>query len=259
MVRRLLKSGKREEVEQGLQLAERLGDPDFWLPYTEGVCVVDDGPQRLVPGRKLEQRLHADIRRDWRMLVKVAWCAMRGAGKLQAHREASPHLHIELGPDVRDLEEVRSLPHLTSLRVDGGRGIETIEALRSLTGLNHVSLWASLTQDLTPIAALTELQSLTLRCAAEDLTPLGSCKALTELTLYCHSRNLDALAGCTELRSLTLLGWSDLEQVNALGHLPKLEALRYERCACIENGAKGFMEGKELAEALQWLRESAAR
>ncbi len=136
--------------------------------------------------------------------------------------------------------------------------VEDIEALRACTDLRSLTLRCS-ARDLTPLAALARLETLTLRCAAEDLTPLAACASLRELTLSCRSRNLDGLAGCTELRKLTLLGWSDLEQVNALAQLPNLEELRYERCSCIENGAKGRMQGEELAAAMQWLRDSQAK
>ena len=136
--------------------------------------------------------------------------------------------------------------------------VENIDALRVCTKLRSLTLRCS-ARDLTPLAALASLETLTLRCAAEDLTPLTACASLRELTLSCRSRNLDGLAGCTGLRTLTLLGWSDLEQVNALAQLPNLEDLRYERCSCIENGAKGRMQGEELAAAMQWLRDSQAK
>ena len=136
--------------------------------------------------------------------------------------------------------------------------VENIEALRVCTELRSLTLRCS-ARDITPLAALARLETLTLRCAAEDLTPLAACASLRELTLSCRSRNLDGLAGCTGLRKLTLLGWSDLEQVNALAQLPNLEDLSYEHCACIENGAKGRMQGEELAAAMQWLRDSQAK
>ena len=279
MISRLLRSMEREEVEKGLELAAALGDPAFWAPYAEGADVTNNGS--IVCGYGVGSRVRVEFR------TEVALWALRGSGRLANVRRLNlTHFHDGRGgvhiPSTRrtflsaidglvglewlcvgfpegtqNVDALRTLVGLRSLTIEGTPNIENIEGLRGMVNLEALSLRALMTQDLQPLAGMKQLQTLHLHCAAEDITPLGSCVALTDLTLACRSRNLDPLAANQALRRLKLDGWSSLEQVKALTQLPNLETLTYERCPCIENGARrGYMTGEELAAALQWLREN---
>lgn len=101
-------------------------------------------------------------------------------------------LVLEAISNLSDLEPLRNLG-LTYLTLSECPGISTLEALRDVRQLESLILRNLPVTDLTPLAGLVDLESLTLRgCAGiTDLSPLAGLHKLTDLELSDIAADLD--------------------------------------------------------------------
>ncbi len=107
-------------------------------------------------------------------------------------------------------------------------GIDTLSDVANLTGLTSFILTNNnQISDLTPLAQLTNLETLTLRYGEmEDLSPLASLTQLTELDLTGgRFSDISPLARLTNLQSLSLSTNNALSDITPLSSLTNLTTL----------------------------------
>ncbi|MBX3176869.1 MAG: leucine-rich repeat domain-containing protein [Candidatus Hydrogenedentes bacterium] len=126
-------------------------------------------------------------------------------------------LNLEQNPD---LEDIRTLRHLTALRelslaftgirqsevIDGAGNGDALVAIAGLTGLVFLDLAATDIYELRSLAGLTNLEELVLfECLIQNIGPLAELVNLRALQLSANQIvTVDALAGLERLQLLTL-------------------------------------------------------
>jgi len=130
---------------------------------------------------------------------------------------------------VMDLSPLSGLNRLRSLTVSRGR-METIESLRALTGLTHLSFTHSETlTDFSPIAGMTKLATMTLMTTqVSDLSFLKELRSLESVDLsYTRVTDLKPLKKLKRLRELRLrfTPVTDLAPLKDLKDLGKLDLI----------------------------------
>lgn len=130
--------------------------------------------------------------------------------------------------DASDYSDLRYLPYLEKLTIDGGIAAE-LEHLASLTLLRELSIsnCRPSENDLKVIGTLSNLQKLTLEnCGMSSIEPLASLQALEYLNLADNTlRNINILATMPLLREVNLQhnALSDLSALSNLNSLAKLD------------------------------------
>ncbi len=139
---------------------------------------------------------------------------------------------LRLGEKVTDLrlaEMVARHPDMTRLehvRIGGIGLISSLRPLTHLTGLTHVELRrAERIPDLSPLSALPNLRSLTLRgLKLDDFSPIAELSGLTALNLS-YAENLSDLGPIGRLIGLQRLTLSGCPEISDLRPLEGLENL----------------------------------
>jgi Leucine-rich repeat (LRR) protein len=107
----------------------------------------------------------------------------------------------------------------------GGCAVEDVSFLRDLPALASLNLADTPVSDLTPLAGLTRLESLTLGRHVSDLTPLRTLTGLTTLNVAAAPvHDLASLAGLTNLECLMLEN-TRVADLTPLAGLAKLRTL----------------------------------
>ncbi len=156
-------------------------------------------------------------------------------------------LHLTVDPDVT--VDLGALPRLTDFSAGWTQAADTLSAAR---GLQRVALGGYRPDDLTPLAGLDSLTSISMkdRPRIRSLAGLGQLPEVTHLGIYAASRLDDVadlrgrsrietlylqacpklgttedLDGCTGLRKLNLAEGAELDTCAPLGSLAALEEL----------------------------------
>ncbi len=105
-------------------------------------------------------------------------------------------------------------------------GLRDVTPLGALTALQSLDLRTPQVSDVTPLGALTALQSLDLRTTqVSDVTPLGALIALQSLNLWgTNVSDVTPLGALTALQSLNISG-TNVSDVTPLGALTALQSL----------------------------------
>lgn len=124
---------------------------------------------------------------------------------------------------VRGLGGAQALTNLASLRWDAA-GVFDLTPLAGLTRLRTLTVPNSPVRDLRPLKALTGLTSLTVTGPTTDISPLSSLTRLTYLNLQTW-RSLEPLRPLTNLRTLYLGEQEGQVDISALSSLTRLRLL----------------------------------
>ena len=143
--------------------------------------------------------------------------------------------------EISSLEPLRNLTNLTELTLQGG-GNELRMEIDSLGGLENMAKLLRLqldglsgVTDLSPLSGLTRLTYLSLNdlTSLSDLSPLSGLTMLQELYLNSASQSylgsvtdLSPLGSLTELRVLTLYSLEDIDGLDFMKNLTKLQEFR---------------------------------
>ena len=142
-------------------------------------------------------------------------------------------LHIETPDGISELQHIAQLPAMKSLKL-AVRYLETISALRGMTGLQRLDLSrCSHLQSLAPVSTMTHLKELRLSGCLKisDLTPLRELSHLEVLDcVHTPVADLAPLASLAGLRQLRL-NWSSVTDVSALSSLAQLRELSLSLCS----------------------------
>ena len=130
-------------------------------------------------------------------------------------------------PITRD--DLLSLTSVDSVRGSGG-GIDSFEGLEYALNLETINLTSTQVTDLTPLAGLTKLKSITMRSPVSDISPLAGLTALKSLSLSTTPEfsDLAPLAGLTSLESITFKQSSSISDLTPLSNLRSLETISIE-------------------------------
>ena len=131
--------------------------------------------------------------------------------------------------------DAEDLANIVELTLDN---VGDLSDLASMTGLKHLNISYFTGEDLTPLAGLTRMKTLSLICSdwPTDLTPLAGLTNLEELSLNINTSttmpDLMPLVGMTRLRRLDLShpnsdvnGHGQIANLTPLGRLGALEEL----------------------------------
>lgn len=126
-----------------------------------------------------------------------------------------------------DLKWMAGLNQLTSIKIDAGKSLTSIEGLPKLPGLQSISICSASPADLSPLLNLPALRKVELRsCVINDLTPLAKLENMEELDLYgTMVKDFSPLAQCPKLKKLTYYA-AQKADFSTLGRLTQVENLQ---------------------------------
>ena len=160
------------------------------------------------------------IRADW-----------HDAFRLDTWTEHERKLFLPEGTDLAPLRPLLLRLDPTFLRAEHCRNVA---ALRGVTGLRVLDLFASDVKDLAPLAGLAQLQGLVLGgcTGVTDLAPLAGLAQLQELELKgCTGvTDLAPLVGLAQLQELELNGCTGVKDLAPLAGLTQLQNLNLTGC-----------------------------
>lgn len=135
---------------------------------------------------------------------------------------------LSIPAEATTLEDLRWMPFLERLEIRDHSGFESLSPLSALSDLKELVIdgLSVSTEDLTTIASLPDLTSLTLSsCALAIIDPLSQSSKLTYLDLSDNTiHEIDAVASLTELTFLDL-SQNAVDSLDAVKGLSKLSQL----------------------------------
>lgn len=102
-----------------------------------------------------------------------------------------------------ELSPIAQLPNIRKLAL-GWNAIETLDALKPLTGLVSLGIWGNAVADVSPIQPMSSLEVLDIsNNSVSDISPVSSLQALRELWMY--NNRVATIAPVQKLTSLQVL------------------------------------------------------
>lgn len=226
-LKKMLLAREIDAVEQGLELVFSLDNPEVHEALLNGV-EFNDGrfkPNNIFSGTRPAQPFHDYAL--WNLVARLE------TDKAAALRKAATSLIISRdharGPDKISLKRIERLSALESLRLEGPWVLENAGAIGALPALKRLTLSVKgLDGGYAGLERAASLEQIKIRVADDDDTLAGlSIPTLKIVEVeQTRAKRLQGFAKLKNLVTLNISGATQLEDINELAELPKLEQLQ---------------------------------